>query len=116
MICWYNSGVILLPADWACAPAASARVSTNQAIRIGPPHFTAGPMVLARREQWQRSLPFMRLCLAHLQFRSYPYAVFRPRSSGAFMAIVHPHNLRNPEAGIQRPYGVRITLMAGDPF
>ena len=32
------------------------------------------------------------------------------------MAIVHPHNLRNPEAGIQRPYGVRITLKPGDPF
>lgn len=32
------------------------------------------------------------------------------------MAIVHPHNLRRPDAGIQRPYGVRITLKAGDPF
>ena len=32
------------------------------------------------------------------------------------MAIVHPHNLRNPDAAIQRPYGVRITLKAGDPF
>ena len=32
------------------------------------------------------------------------------------MAIVHPHNLRNPDAAIQRPYGVRITLKPGDPF
>jgi hypothetical protein len=32
------------------------------------------------------------------------------------MAIVHPHNLRRPEVGIQRPYGVRITLKGGDPF
>jgi hypothetical protein len=32
------------------------------------------------------------------------------------MAIVHPHNLRRPDAGIQRPYGVRITLKPGDPF
>ena len=32
------------------------------------------------------------------------------------MAIVHPHNLRRPDAGIQRPFGVRITLKAGDPF
>ena len=32
------------------------------------------------------------------------------------MAIVHPHNLRRPDAGIQRPYGVRITLKGGDPF
>ena len=32
------------------------------------------------------------------------------------MAIVHPHNLRNPDAAIQRPYGVRITLKQGDPF
>src|SRR3982750_3404554 len=32
------------------------------------------------------------------------------------MAIVHPHNLRRPDAGIQRPYGVRITLKNGDPF
>ena len=26
------------------------------------------------------------------------------------MGISAPHNLRNPDAGIQRPYGVRITL------
>ena len=26
------------------------------------------------------------------------------------MAIVAPHNLRRPDAGIQRPFGVRITL------
>jgi hypothetical protein len=32
------------------------------------------------------------------------------------MAIVHPHNLRRPDAGIQRPFGVRITLKGGDPF
>jgi len=32
------------------------------------------------------------------------------------MAIVAPHNLRRPDAGIQRPYGVRITLKVGDPF
>ena len=30
------------------------------------------------------------------------------------MAIVHPHNLRNPDAGFQRPYGLRITLKQGD--
>jgi hypothetical protein len=36
--------------------------------------------------------------------------------AGDFMAIVHPHNLRNPDAAIQRPYGVRITLKPGDPF
>jgi hypothetical protein len=41
---------------------------------------------------------------------------FSERRPGDFMAIVHPHNLRNPDAGIQRPYGVRIMLMAGDPF
>jgi hypothetical protein len=35
---------------------------------------------------------------------------------GEIMAIVHPHNLRNPDAAIQRPYGVRITLKPGDPF
>ena len=32
------------------------------------------------------------------------------------MAIVAPHNLRRPDAGIQRPFGVRITLKLGDPF
>jgi len=32
------------------------------------------------------------------------------------MSIVHPHNLRNPDAAIQRPFGLRITLKAGDPF
>ena len=32
------------------------------------------------------------------------------------MAIVAPHNLRRPDAGIQRPFGVRITLRLGDPF
>lgn len=32
------------------------------------------------------------------------------------MAIVAPHNLRRPDAGIQRPFGVRITLKTGDPF
>jgi hypothetical protein len=37
---------------------------------------------------------------------SYPYG----------MAIVHPHNLRSPPADMQRPFGVRITLKAGDPF
>src|SRR5688572_6388484 len=50
-----------------------------------------------------------------------PFAVrtltlFSERGSGVFMAIVHPHNLRNPDAAIQRPYGLRITLKAGDPF
>jgi hypothetical protein len=48
----------------------------------------------------------------------YPYAPSGdiPDPSGAAMAIVHPHNLRRPDAGIQRPYGVRITLKGGDPF
>lgn len=32
------------------------------------------------------------------------------------MAIVHSHNLRSPPADMQRPFGVRITLKAGDPF
>ena len=32
------------------------------------------------------------------------------------MGIAAPHNLRRPDAGIQRPFGVRITLKAGDPF
>lgn len=32
------------------------------------------------------------------------------------MAIVHPHNLRNPNAAVPRPYGVRVTLKPGDPF
>jgi hypothetical protein len=38
---------------------------------------------------------------------SYPYAP---------MGIASPHNLRRPDAGIQRPFGVRITLKNGDPF
>ena len=42
--------------------------------------------------------------------------VSRKACPGEFMAIVHPHNLRRPDAGIQRPFGVRITLKAGDPF
>jgi hypothetical protein len=46
---------------------------------------------------------------------SYPYADFCI-PAGEFMAIVHPHNLRNPDAAIQRPYGVRISLKHGDPF
>jgi hypothetical protein len=41
---------------------------------------------------------------------------FSERLPGDSMAIVHPHNLRNPDAAIQRPYGVRITLKPGDPF
>ena len=32
------------------------------------------------------------------------------------MGISAPHNLRNPDAAIPRPYGLRITLMQGDPF
>ena len=32
------------------------------------------------------------------------------------MGIAAPHNLRRPDAGIQRPFGLRITLKAGDPF
>lgn len=32
------------------------------------------------------------------------------------MATCHPHNLRNPERRNQRPYGVRVSLKAGDPF
>jgi hypothetical protein len=46
-------------------------------------------------------------------FSEEPAAIAGPGDS---MAIVHPHNLRRPDAGIQRPYGVRITLRAGDPF
>jgi hypothetical protein len=41
---------------------------------------------------------------------------FSEPACGDFMGIAHPHNLRNPDAGIQRPYGVRITLKPGDPF
>jgi hypothetical protein len=47
------------------------------------------------------------LHLARIHWHSYPYVA---------MAIVHPHNLRNPDAAIQRPYGVRITLKPSDPF
>src|SRR5688500_10809082 len=50
---------------------------------------------------------------------AYPFVPLRPfpsPGSGVLMAIVHPHNLRNPDAAIQRPYGVRITLKPGDPF
>jgi hypothetical protein len=36
--------------------------------------------------------------------------------AGVFMGIAARHNLRRPEAGIQRPYGLRITLKPGDPF
>jgi hypothetical protein len=50
-------------------------------------------------------------CLAHVRAGSYPYGL-----QGEFMAIVAPHNLRRPDAGIQRPFGVRITLKPGDPF
>ena len=32
------------------------------------------------------------------------------------MGIAAPHNLRRPDAGIQRPFGLRITLKSGDPF
>jgi hypothetical protein len=50
-------------------------------------------------------------CLARLRGGSYPYGL-----KGESMAIVAPHNLRRPDAGIQRPFGVRITLKSGDPF
>src|SRR5690242_7598529 len=45
-----------------------------------------------------------------------PLPQLLPDIPRAAMAIGHPHNLRRPDAGIQRPYGVRITLKAGDPF
>jgi hypothetical protein len=32
------------------------------------------------------------------------------------MPICHPHNLRNPSAATQRPYGLRVSLKPGDPF
>src|SRR5689334_20988937 len=49
--------------------------------------------------------------------RDVPTCGHNPRSVPLrAMAIVHPHNLRRPDAGIQRPYGVRITLKGGDPF
>jgi hypothetical protein len=58
-------------------------------------------MLLAARASRQRFFRNLR----------YPYGL-----SGEPMAIVAPHNLRRPDAGIQRPFGVRITLKAGDPF
>jgi hypothetical protein len=32
------------------------------------------------------------------------------------MGIAAPHNLRKPEAKLPRPFGVRISLQADDPF
>src|SRR5689334_20913935 len=93
------------------------RVSTHHAIRICHPDPTAGPMLLARYEEWQRSLPKLRVIVLRAPASVRTLTPFSDRRSpGASMAIVHPHNLRNPDAGIQRPYGVRITLKTGDPF
>jgi hypothetical protein len=32
------------------------------------------------------------------------------------MGIAAPHNLRNPDSKLPRPYGVRVSLRSGDPF
>jgi len=32
------------------------------------------------------------------------------------MGVAAPHNLRKPESKLPRPFGVRVSLMAGDPF
>ena len=32
------------------------------------------------------------------------------------MATCHAHNLRDPDSGLPRPYGVRVSLRPGDPF
>lgn len=32
------------------------------------------------------------------------------------MATCHAHNLREPDSGLPRPYGVRVSLRPGDPF
>jgi hypothetical protein len=32
------------------------------------------------------------------------------------MLACHAHNLRRPDSGHPRPYGVRVSLRAGDPF
>jgi hypothetical protein len=32
------------------------------------------------------------------------------------MPACHAHNLREPDSGHPRPYGVRVSLRAGDPF
>ncbi len=32
------------------------------------------------------------------------------------MSTCHSHNLREPESAAPKPYGVRVSLRAGDPF
>jgi hypothetical protein len=73
-------------------------------------------MLLARQEQWQRSLTIAWVIVLRRRVSVRTLTPFSAPGSGVFMAIVHPHNLRNPDAAIQRPYGVRITLKPGDPF
>jgi hypothetical protein len=73
-------------------------------------------MVLAGYEEWQRSFTNSRVIVLRRRAAIRTLTPFSDRGPGVSMAIVHPHNLRNPDAGIQRPYGVRITLKAGDPF
>jgi hypothetical protein len=74
-------------------------------------------MVLAGYEEWQRSFTNSRVIVLRTLVSIRTLTPFSDRGfPELLMAIVHPHNLRNPDAGIQRPYGVRITLKAGDPF
>jgi hypothetical protein len=32
------------------------------------------------------------------------------------MAVCQPHNIAHPDFGQPRPYGVRVSLLPGDPF
>jgi hypothetical protein len=87
----------------------------HAAIRISAPELAVAPMLLAASLHRQRFFSWLRVIVlrARRLIRTLtPFSVFR----GDSMAIVAPHNLRRPDAGIQRPFGVRITLKAGDPF
>jgi hypothetical protein len=69
-------------------------------------------MLLAAHAQWQRIFRNLRVIVLRASSPVRTLTDF----SGDPMAIVAPHNLRRPDAGIQRPFGVRITLKSGDPF
>ncbi len=69
-------------------------------------------MLLAARTQWQRIFRNLRVIVLRASSPVRTLTDF----SGDPTAIVAPHNLRRPDAGIQRPFGVRITLKSGDPF
>ena len=85
-------------------------------IRIFLSRIDRCPDVIGRAHPVATNLPQLAgYCLARLLARSYPYA-FSDLVHGDSWRSSHPHNLRRPDAGIQRPYGVRITLKPGDPF